>query len=187
MLYNELISFSTKLDFKFQFASRRMQEKCIRTFEIAKRTIKTIDYLFLKRRIQSNAIEPPSRSLPSALSLEKSVLTPLRRTIEKKPCHTENVKISSKVSPRSIVAKFQEEEKKKSLRKVFTLLFLAQSTCVSDPPSGGERYKKQKEKKRKHSLVSRSSGSHAVFFSRRKKQVNTLAVYFEQYPNLLVC
>lgn len=122
-------------------------KKNVRTFEIAKRTIKTIDYLFLKRRIQSNAIEPPSRSLPSALSLEKSVLTPLRRTIEKKPCHTENVKISSKISPRSIVAKFQEEEKKKSLRKVFTLLFLAQSTCVSDPPSGGERYKKQKEKK----------------------------------------
>lgn len=114
------------------------------------------------------SLQPCPLKNPSSLHFAEQSLC------EKRPYH---VKISSNVSPRSIVLKFQERKKKereKSLRIYFTFSRTIH-VCYPIPL----RYDEEKGEKKENtgSLVSRWSGSHAVFFSRRKKQVNAHRPY----------
>lgn len=122
------------------------------------------------------SLQPCPLKNPSSLHFAEQSLC------EKRPYH---VKISSNVSPRSIVLKFQEKKKREREKSLYLLYFFSHNPRVLS-----NRYDEEKGEKKENtgSLVSRWSGSHAVFFSRRKKQVNTHRPYkFERYPNLLVC
>lgn len=135
-----------------------------------KRGIKTIDYLFFKTQ---DPIERNRTSFTiSPFSLVPWKIRP-HSTSPNNPCVKRDL-ITSKfhriVSPRSIVLKFQERKKKereKSLRIYFTFSRTIH-VCYPIPL----RYDEEKGEKKENtgSLVSRWSGSHAVFFSRRKKQ-----------------